>query len=73
MESIHVIPAGEFTPSDVGLQAQSEDFDLWRNIMREYAEEFLDVEEAYSRGGHTIELAALLEDLLGALRHQAGR
>lgn len=55
MESIHIIPAGEFTPSDVGLQAQSEDFDLWRNIMREYAEEFLDVEEAYGRGGRTID------------------
>lgn len=54
-EAIHAIPAGEFTPSDVGLHAQREDFDLWRNIMREYAEEFLDTEEAYGRGGRPID------------------
>jgi len=46
-EVLHVVPAGEFTPSDVGLQALRTDFDLWRNIVREYAEEFLNVEEAY--------------------------
>jgi hypothetical protein len=54
-DSIHVVPAGEFTPSDVGLQAFEDDFDLWRNIMREYAEEFLDVEEAYGRGGSPLD------------------
>lgn len=54
---MHVVPAGEFTPSDVGLHALEEDFDLWRNIMREYAEEFLDVEEAYGRGGSPLDYA----------------
>lgn len=54
-ESFHVVPAGEFTPSDRSLQALEDDFDLWRNIMREYAEEFLDVEEAYGRGGRTLD------------------
>ena len=49
-EVMHVVPAGEFTPSDIGLQAVRRDFDLWRNIVREYVEEFLDVEEAYGKG-----------------------
>ncbi|UOX84728.1 hypothetical protein MUY14_23220 [Amycolatopsis sp. FBCC-B4732] len=52
---LHVIPAGEFTPSDIGLSALREDFDLWKNIMREYGEEFLNVEEAYGRGGRPID------------------
>ncbi|GAB3900901.1 hypothetical protein ACFQ1S_01460 [Kibdelosporangium lantanae] len=56
-ELIHTVPAGEFTPSDVGLQAQEDDLNLWRNIMREYAEEFLDMEEAYGRGGRPINYA----------------
>ncbi|WP_086837891.1 hypothetical protein [Amycolatopsis kentuckyensis] len=52
---VHVIPAGEFTPSDIGLGAIRQDFDLWKNIMREYGEEFLNVEEAYGRGGRPID------------------
>jgi len=32
---IHVVPAGEFTPSDIGLEAVRNDFDIWRTIMRE--------------------------------------
>lgn len=47
---VHVVPAGEFTPSDVGDGSFRADFDLWRNVMREYAEEFLDIEEAYGKG-----------------------
>jgi hypothetical protein len=54
-ETIHAIPAGEFAPADVGLQAQRTDFDLWHTIMREYAEEFLDLEEAYGRGGRPLD------------------
>jgi transcriptional regulator with XRE-family HTH domain len=36
-----VIPAGEFQPSSVALWDRRTDFDLWRNVVREYAEELL--------------------------------
>ncbi|OXM58436.1 hypothetical protein CFP71_02500 [Amycolatopsis thailandensis] len=52
---VHAVPAGEFTPSDIGLEAIRADFDLWRTVMREYAEEFLDLEEAYGRGGRPLD------------------
>lgn len=52
---VHVIPAGEFAPSNVGLGAVRQDFDLWKNIMREFGEEFLNVEEAYGLGGKPID------------------
>jgi transcriptional regulator with XRE-family HTH domain len=38
---IGVMPAGLFQPSTVRPYDHSPDFDLWRNIMREYSEEFL--------------------------------
>ncbi|HEY3469827.1 MAG TPA: hypothetical protein VGL47_32180 [Amycolatopsis sp.] len=50
-DTIHVIPAGEFSPSDIELGSRERDFDIWHTVMREYAEEFLDVEESYGRGG----------------------
>lgn len=36
-----VIPAGEFQPPSVAIWDRHNDFDLWRNIMREYSEELL--------------------------------
>lgn len=36
-----VIPAGEFQPSSIALWDRTNDFDLWRNIVREYSEELL--------------------------------
>lgn len=36
-----VMPAGVFQPSTVRQTDHAADFDLWRNIMREYSEEFL--------------------------------
>jgi hypothetical protein len=36
-----VMPAGTFQPSTVRRADYAADFDLWRNIMREYSEEFL--------------------------------
>jgi hypothetical protein len=38
---LQVIPAGVFQPSSGLPAAQEADFDLWRNMMREYAEELL--------------------------------
>lgn len=42
----HVTPAGEFQPRDLSSLASIVDLDLWNNMTREYAEEFLGVEEA---------------------------
>ncbi|GAA3662602.1 hypothetical protein GCM10022267_56000 [Lentzea roselyniae] len=55
---IGVIPAGEFTPSDVSGEAVSRDLDLWKNIMREYAEEMLGVPDAQGQGGRWIDYAS---------------
>ncbi len=41
----HVIPAGEFQPSCLATTSFDEDFDLWKNIIREYAEELLCLNE----------------------------
>jgi hypothetical protein len=38
---LQVIPSGVFQPSSVMPAAVEADFDLWRNIMREYSEELL--------------------------------
>jgi transcriptional regulator with XRE-family HTH domain len=40
-----VIPAGEFQPASVSLWDRRNDFDLWRNIVREYSEELLGTPE----------------------------
>lgn len=40
-----VIPAGEFQPSSVALWDRRNDFDLWRNMVREYSEELLGTPE----------------------------
>ncbi|MGB3437624.1 MAG: transcriptional regulator [Actinophytocola sp.] len=37
----HVMPAGEFQPSSMHPADLANDFSLWRNIMREFSEEFL--------------------------------
>jgi transcriptional regulator with XRE-family HTH domain len=37
----HVIPAGAFQPAALAPQHQANDFSIWRNIQREYSEEFL--------------------------------
>lgn len=38
---LHVIPSGVFQPSSVHPHALADDFDLWRSIAREFAEELL--------------------------------
>ncbi|MFO7193028.1 MAG: helix-turn-helix domain-containing protein [Thermocrispum agreste] len=37
----HVIPAGMFQPAALAPAHQANDFSIWRNIQREYSEEFL--------------------------------
>lgn len=41
----HVMPAGEFQPSSADPADVRDDFSLWRNIMREFSEEFLGNQE----------------------------
>lgn len=43
--TFHVIPAGEFQPSSLATVSVDEDFNLWKNIMREYAEEISLIKE----------------------------
>ncbi len=50
-----LVPAGEFTPSDRSAEALVHDRDIWRNIMREYAEEFLGADDAQGQGGRWID------------------
>lgn len=52
---IHVMPAGVFQPSTVLPWDQANDFDLWRNMMREFAEEFLGDPEADGDSGEPID------------------
>ena len=55
----HVIPCGGFQPSGVSRFAIESDFNLWHNVVREYAEEFLGLEEANSDIGDPIDFRAL--------------
>lgn len=50
-----VVPAGEFQPSDDSTAAFRSDADLWLTVMREYAEEFLGLDEARVRRGAPID------------------
>lgn len=47
----HLLPAGIFQPSSVLPDAIDNDFSLWRNIQREYAEELLGHDEFDGSGG----------------------
>jgi hypothetical protein len=40
-----VVPAGEFQPASISPHDSPNDFDLWRNIVREYSEELLGAPE----------------------------
>jgi transcriptional regulator with XRE-family HTH domain len=49
-----VMPSGTFQPSTIRAVRHDADFDLWRNIMREYSEEFLGNPE-HTGDGSTID------------------
>lgn len=53
----HVVPAGVFQPSSISPWHQANDFDLWRNIMREFAEELLGIPEHDGNSGQPIDYA----------------
>ncbi|GGU74625.1 helix-turn-helix transcriptional regulator [Lentzea flava] len=54
----HVMPAGEFQPSSVDPTDVYNDFSLWRNIMREFSEEFLGNPEHDGNSPHPIDYAS---------------
>jgi transcriptional regulator with XRE-family HTH domain len=64
-----VVPAGEFQPSSVALWDRRNDFDLWRNIVREYSEELLGAPEHDGSRSRPIDYAdwALYAELERAL------
>jgi len=51
----HVIPAGNFQPSGITPRNLAEDFDLWRNTMREFSEEMLGNPEHDGSAGDSID------------------
>ncbi|MEV6712667.1 helix-turn-helix transcriptional regulator [Lentzea sp. NPDC051208] len=52
-----VMPSGEFQPSSLAAVDVHNDFSLWRNIMREYSEEFLGNPEHDGAGAGSINYA----------------
>lgn len=52
-----LMPAGEFQPSSVAAVDIHNDFSLWRNIMREFSEEFLGNPEHDGNGPRSIDYA----------------
>jgi hypothetical protein len=53
-----LVPAGEFQPSDDSRFALHRDLDVWLAMMREYAEEFLNMDEVRQGRGAPIDYAA---------------
>lgn len=54
----HVIPCGVFQPSSVSPWDQANDFDLWRNVMREFSEELLGAQEHDGNSTEPIDYSA---------------
>ncbi|MBF6358473.1 helix-turn-helix transcriptional regulator [Nocardia higoensis] len=51
----HIIPAGVFQPAAIGQINIARDFDLWRNMLREFSEEFLDSPEHDGSSGTPVD------------------
>lgn len=49
------IPVGVFQPSSIAPEAQHQDFDLWRNLVREFSEELLGMPEHDGSSGALID------------------
>jgi hypothetical protein len=50
-----LLPAGEFQPASISPQSLSSDLDIWRNMVREYAEEMLGQPEHDGSGGSPVD------------------
>ncbi|HMH89724.1 MAG TPA: hypothetical protein VK586_01435 [Streptosporangiaceae bacterium] len=53
-----VVPVGIFQAADDGPASQAQDFDLWRGMMREFAEELLGTPEDYGPAGTAVDYRA---------------
>lgn len=53
--TLGIVPAGEFQPSDDNHDLFSQDFNLWFSILREYVEELLGVEDLRNQPGAPID------------------
>ena len=53
-----VVPVGIFQAADEGPASQAQDFDLWRGMIREFAEELLGMPEDYGPAGTTVDYEA---------------
>lgn len=51
----HIIPAGVFQPAAIGQVNVARDFSLWRNMIREFSEEFLDTPEHDGSSGTPVD------------------
>jgi len=49
---LSVMPTGVFQPASIMPPHDDADFDMWRNMMREYSEEFLGNHEHDGNGNH---------------------
>jgi hypothetical protein len=53
-----VVPVGIFQAADDGPASQAQDFDLWRGMIREFAEELLGTSEDYGPAGSAVDYEA---------------
>ena len=53
-----VVPVGIFQAADDGPASQAQDFDLWRGMVREFAEELLGTPEHYGPAGTAVDYRA---------------
>ena len=53
-----VVPVGIFQAADDGPASQAQDFDLWRGMTREFAEELLGAPEVYGPAGTAVDYRA---------------
>ncbi|MFI5782646.1 helix-turn-helix domain-containing protein [Nocardia sp. NPDC051570] len=51
----HIVPAGVFQPAAIGHANVMRDFSLWRNMIREFSEEFLDAPEHDGSSGTPVD------------------
>lgn len=68
----HIVPAGVFQPAAVGPWNVARDFDLWRNMLREFFEEFLDAPEHDGSRGTSVDYEAEPYAFLSRARRAGG-
>ena len=70
---LHIMPAGVFQPSSILPTAQTDDFNLWHNMAREFSEEFLGNSEHGGEGQPADYNAEPLRSMCDAYRTEHAR